>query len=481
MTYLNFFLKIFKPSACLFVLSAFVLSACNDGDGSGGGGGGTTPPNTPSRLIAWQNTCNTSNTANTIGTAISSVSGLKAIADGLTGEYHLTTNIDVSSEANWNAIGGTTDGATNIFTGTLHGNCHAIVGLSINTTDSYQGLFSQLGTGTTISNLGIGVTKITANAAVGALAGYATATSTSPTTLTNIAVAPMDTTTTKTIEATGTVTITELTTTEYGYAGGVLGAINTDVSLLSATNDNVAVFSSDSSLGGLVGYNKGTAIGSSSGDVSSNSGSNLGGLVGYNTGTIIGSSSGDVSSNSGSSLGGLVGINLSGTIIGSASGNISSGSNNTGGLVGQAVNNNTTGFALGWISSLSTNTASAFGCGIGFNASGTANTYCGRETDSEGDHVGNTDGDGSTARNDNDATSNTWSVRITGLANAGTMSDKNTPTAGKLPACSANPTFDSTKPCFVFESGKWPRILLPEELNNYPDLTIPAQPAGYKD
>ena len=73
----------------------------------------------------------------TTGTAISNIAELQAMTPS--GEYYLTTHIDLSAETSWAPIAS----SASPFTGTLHGNGYAIYNLTIDAgTAAYQGLFA---------------------------------------------------------------------------------------------------------------------------------------------------------------------------------------------------------------------------------------------------------------------------------------------------------------------------------------------------
>ena len=273
-------------------------------------------------------------TQDTTGTAISNLTELQAMATDMSsdpsGEYYLTTHIDLSTEASWTPIAS----SASPFTGTLHGNGYAIYNLTIDAgTTVYQGLFASV-SGATVENLGIGVTSIKGQAGVGALAGYA-----ETATLSNIAVAPM--VADAKIEATGSVVIGG---NEGAYLGGAVGYQDggslTGYSLVS-------VQAPGSYLGGFVGYSiNGTVSGYATGNVlGEGTSSRAGGFVGQSTnGTVSGYATGNVSG--GNNTGGLVGIYSDTTVVGYASGNVSGGTY-TGGLAGFGSYSTSIGYATG--------------------------------------------------------------------------------------------------------------------------------------
>ncbi len=290
----------------------------------------------------------TAYTPDETGTAIGSLDALKTMDTN--GEYYLTDHIDLAEET-WEPL--FTENAP--FTGTLRGNGYAVYNLSINGTSSdsddgnYQGLFAAIGAGAHIENLGIGVTSITGNAAVGALAGQAAG---SDTLLDNIAIAAM--TTDAKIEATGEIMIMiDIIEFPGGYLGGIVGHMASGE--LKGYNLGMSVTSSIFNVGGLVGGNEGTVSGLTTGNVDGKQ--NVGGLVGLNSGTVSGYATGNVS---GMRVGGLVGTNFYGTVSGYATGNVK-GKNDVGGLVGTNFDGTVSGY---WDKQSTTLATSDEGIGI---------------------------------------------------------------------------------------------------------------------
>ena len=291
----------------------------------------------------------------TTGTAISNIAELQAITQALGGEYYLTAHIDLSAETSWAPFP--------FMGGTLHGNGYAIYNLTIAAPDvAYQGLFSSV-SGATVENLGIGVTSIKGQAAVGALAGYA-----ETATLSNIAVAPM--VADAKIEAVGSVDIADDIGTS-SYIGGAVGFLK-DSSLTGYSLVSVQSLAVDGHVvGGFVGYSAGsTTIGYATGDVTGTG--SIGGLVGQS----------HVSINKGYATGDVSGSDKVGGFIGTVSGNIStkssvgyatgvvSGTTDVGGFIGN-VNLDYRGTITGYWDKQSTGQDTSAG---GANAVGISKT-----------------------------------------------------------------------------------------------------------
>ena len=244
--------------------------------------------------------------------------------------YELLANLDLSSFANWQPIGSTSDPFTSI----LRGNAHSIANLVIDGGD-YLGLFAVL-SGATIDNLVVEAASISGDSYVGALAGRAENSAISRVQIRAASASSK-------LQATG------------ARVGGMLGEtigttitnITSDVSIVGGNNDNADY------AGGIVGYVSSSNIryAYSSGSVFASDGAdNVGGLVGYmqnNSAISYSSTSSSVTSNGSDSwaYGGLVGRmeNNSTISYSSASGSVTSNGDrnfNYGGLVGQSVSSN---------------------------------------------------------------------------------------------------------------------------------------------
>ncbi len=184
--------------------------------------------------------------------------------------YELADDIDLATDpatSDWVPIAGN-------FIATLEGNGHSINNLTIDRDSQFTGLFGVLGSEGTVQNLSF----------VG-----------------------------------GSVVSSYNSSSYESYAGVLVGSSFGTISDVSA---GLSIFASAaSSVGGLVGYNKGNIQNSSAtGNVDGGGGSEeaVGGLVGYNYGIIQGSSAtGNVGGGAGdrNSVGGLVGVNTDGGTI----------------------------------------------------------------------------------------------------------------------------------------------------------------------
>ena len=269
-------------------------------------------------------------------TLISTLPELQAINNDLSGNYALAVDLNATGYTTLTPIGG----QTGEFTGTFDGLGNTISDLTIDdTTDTYVGLFGQIGAGGTVENLGLTGENVTGSAQgadVGGLAGSNDGTI-------------------ENAYATGAVTGGS------GYVGGLVGANNGTIEDAYATG---TVSGSDGDVGGLVGangdmienaYATGTVTGGDVADVGGLVGINgdmienayatgavtgggdaiVGGLAGFNGGTIKNAyATGAVT---GDDIGGLVGYNTSdGTIEDAyATGTVTGGEwSDVGGLVG---------------------------------------------------------------------------------------------------------------------------------------------------
>jgi hypothetical protein len=195
---------------------------------------------------------------------------LNAIRDNLTGHHILMNDLDSSTagyaelagpEANggegWQPIIG--GGGNPSFTGTFDGQGYEIRDMFINLPGKgYVGVFSKLGEGGTIENVGVVDANVTATAHVGALVGASL----------------------------GTVSNSYSTGSVAGdnYIGGLVGSNGGTVDNSYSTGDVTA----DTTAGGLVAENTGTVSNSySTGDVTADAGA--GGLVANNGGTVTNS------------------------------------------------------------------------------------------------------------------------------------------------------------------------------------------------
>ncbi len=481
------------------------------------------------------------------GIAISDSAGLQAIKEDLTATYYLVDDIGISATS-WSPIEGDNAEA---FTGTLHGNCWSIVGLSIDDENRlYAGLFAVLGKDASVHNLAIGIDKIHAKAIIGGLAGLA-----DQAIVSTIVVAPMDKEMSEAhIEASGAIAMPYIISTSVGdtsgsLLGGIIGAFINGGKAENVESRFIKIESNESYVGGVIGFNQarieggttvegaissaqmaigglvgltenyvyGTSSGSilggaytggligyidvddggvapevigSSSSVVTSSSSYVGGLVGeMSGGTLYGIATGPVNSTgaSSSSVGGLVGSVYGGSIVGTASGDIyatnatyvggsigylaladvvgnASGNvyvdkgNFVGGLAGFVKKSGIEGYALGFVSTSKENTNVYFGSALGQEASATSlATYF----DNSETHVGRFDTTGVAGLADADVES----TGVGGIANA-TKTNMLGLTEG------------TTKGTWKFEAGKWPLLLMPEEIEAL-ELSVPAIPEGF--
>lgn len=216
-------------------------------------------------------------------------------------DYVLSQDIDASITTTWNSGAGFAPiGATSPFTGVFDGQGHSINGLVINWPGEMfiGGLFSTIGEGGEVRNLGIDVAELSSmRYFAGSLAGINGGAVTG-------------------CYATGAIS-------GLGYTGGLVGANVGTMTDCSATGPVSGGFS-----GGITGFNAGGTLKNcyATGAVSaSDEGEGMfasvaGGLVGYNSdGTVEGSyATGDVSVSSSSTIpliaGGLVGYVVSGAV-----------------------------------------------------------------------------------------------------------------------------------------------------------------------
>jgi phage tail protein X len=194
--------------------------------------------------------------------------------------FQQTANIDLSD--NWTPLGA--------FGGTYDGNGFTIFNMTIDSADTYIGLFSTLAGGAALNN----VSLVDFN-----------------------------------INATGSNSV----------VGGLVGIVNVNAAVTDSIISGSIYFTESSNVGGLVGFNEGSVNGSSSAIVITSGGDDFsaGGLAGTNSGTISGSRT------SGSLLlshyrayaGGLVGFNA-GTVTDSSSSSTLTGGEavSGGGLIG---------------------------------------------------------------------------------------------------------------------------------------------------
>ncbi|MEH2502407.1 filamentous hemagglutinin family protein [Bradyrhizobium sp. AZCC 1578] len=103
---------------------------------------------------------------------VNTVYDLQNMNNNKAGTYALGRDIDAGITSTWNSGAGFEPiGGGNTFTGNLDGQGHTISGLFINRITQNVGLISYLGTGATVSNVGIIGATVTGRTAVGAVVG----------------------------------------------------------------------------------------------------------------------------------------------------------------------------------------------------------------------------------------------------------------------------------------------------------------------
>ena len=265
--------------------------------------------------------------------------------------YELTTNLDFDTNGNgeadegdgyWNSGNGWIPiGESSAFDTTFDGGSHTISNLYIRRSP-IVGLFGVLGSGSTVSGLGLVAASVGASGygAAGALAGIGHGV---------IEDSFADGLVAGCVDSIGgLVGVNDGSITNSHSAVDVINAGKSHeaafVVITDLINDLIDIplfipsrLACYGSVGGLVGDNKGTIAGSHSTSVVSGLTDNLGGLVGVNSGAITDSyATSSVSGKGFADLGGLVGANeVEGKIINSyATGGVSGQGDNFGGLAG---------------------------------------------------------------------------------------------------------------------------------------------------
>ena len=265
--------------------------------------------------------------------------------------YELTANLDFDTNGNgeadegdvyWNGGGGWIPiGESNPFAATFEGGGHTVSNLYIRRSPNV-GLFGVLGSGSTVSGIGLVNTNVGASGygPAGALAGVGHGVI-EDSFVDGLVAGCVD-------QIGGLVGVNEGSIANSHSAVDVINAGRSHeaafVVITDLINDliDIPLFISSrlacyGSVGGLVGDNKGTIASSHSTSVVSGLTDNLGGLVGVNSGAITDSyATGSVSGKGFADLGGLVGANeIEGKIINSyATGGVSGQGDNFGGLAG---------------------------------------------------------------------------------------------------------------------------------------------------
>lgn len=277
---------------------------------------------------------------------IADVYGLQGMASTslLAQHFRLTNNINASGTSSWNSGAGflSIGNATTAFTGSLNGASYTISGLTVARPTITAGLFGNIGSGGSVSNLTVGGTVNGLNA--GILAGA------NGGSISNV-------TTSGSAGNSGA-----------SFQGSIGGVVGSNTGSITGSSSSATVTAADSSnTGGLVGTNTGTVSGSyATGSVTTGSDGRSGGLVGYNaSGTISGSfatGAATAGTGAGATVGGLVGTNDAAISNSYATGNITGGVLG-GGLVGNNSGTVTNSYATGTVPSA----AAPYGGLIGHN------------------------------------------------------------------------------------------------------------------
>ncbi|MDR0859251.1 MAG: S-layer homology domain-containing protein [Oscillospiraceae bacterium] len=252
-------------------------------------------------------------------TLIYDAAGLKAIALGLTKNYRLAADIDLSLEANWQPIAGSEK-----FTGTLEGAGYTIYGLNVSRdSERFAGLFGRVGPGGRILNLNVSDAKILGAYNVGTLVGYLEGE------LNNCNVFGLYTNVAGTDGAL--------------YVGGLAGYAGESAKILNSSFSGSVSASDNGVVGGIVGYVYSAAVsGCAANDAEIYGGvqSFAGGLAGFLNVSSIDTSyaASAVLTGANSRTGGLIGgVSAGSTVFDSyALGSVTAGAESSvGGLVGQ--------------------------------------------------------------------------------------------------------------------------------------------------
>jgi filamentous hemagglutinin family protein len=234
---------------------------------------------------------------------------------GSTGDYALALPVDAAS------LGTLSAPLIPNFSGNFNGLGNAVLNLTINdATDTFVGLFGTIGTGGTVSNIGVvggSVTSTAGGVAIGGLVGY------SQGTISDAYVTGAVTDNASHvfvgglvgINDTGTISNSFATGTVSGGSGEVGGLVGYNGGTLSVSYATGSVSGSSTYGGGLVGANAGTITDAYATGAVSAPNAYVGGLVGINTGTIIDAYATGALSGSSSILGGLTAINFGSAIV----------------------------------------------------------------------------------------------------------------------------------------------------------------------
>lgn len=232
---------------------------------------------------------------------VSNLDDLRSVSESPGLNYVLANDINASGVEDFEPIGD----EDNPFTGTFDGNGHTITGLTVDRPDEDNvGLFGYVGSGGTVTNVGLEDTEVTGNDSVGGIVGYNE----------------------------GTVRRSHATGSVRGV-GSVGGLVGRNIGVVTESYSAVEV-NGEENVGGLIGRNG--AAGSLSESYTTggvNGNKDVGGAVGSNGGDLVDSyARGGVEGNS--TVGGLVGVNSGGTVQRSYSTGRVGGAPDSGGLVG---------------------------------------------------------------------------------------------------------------------------------------------------
>ena len=286
--------------------------------------------------------------------------GLKYVAELVNEEgktdinITLTDNIDLTG-IDWTPIG---KFPSNSYTGTFDGNSKTITGLTVTTSDQYEGMFGYIGEGGTVKDVTLEEVQIATTNSYGYAGGVAGCSYDGKIENCSVSGSVSGNSIAGGVVGTqfrGSITECNSLATVKGviYAGGIAGETNSGASLTGcyATGD-VSVannITNNASAGGVVGYNGGISTLTAC----------------YATGSVSGTGSGTIY------VGGVTGSNLEGTLIACyhANGTVSSTAGTTGGVAGQNYKyfNDPVITACYWGSNGQTQ-------GIGYNQAGTGGT-----------------------------------------------------------------------------------------------------------
>ena len=322
---------------------------------------------------------------------IATADQLDEVRDHIDSHFVLTKDIDLSgfaADKGWEPIGA--------FHGSMDGNGHKIMNLTINRRNPYAGLFGSISFPAVVTNMKLENVNVVSNDNfVGGLVGY-----TSGGTISNSYV---------------TGVVKDIGSGDFGNSvGGLVGY--TSGGTISNSYATAAVVVSNGEAGGLVGTNGSGAISNSYATGAITGTDSVGGLVGSNGGTISDSYATGIVTGSGDSVGGLAGAN-EGTISNSYTiRNDTGGCSAAGGLVGSNGGTISNSYATGNVTGIGGD--GVVGGLVGFNDGGTINN-----SHSKGDVTGKgTELGGLVGENGSGAISNSYATgNVTGMGGDGVV------------------------------------------------------------